>query len=110
MQTLDCIRYAVYRFELFTYDLVNRDPGKYELQTNNASVSIPRRLREQQEILTPAAESKASLHKSRVNFAFAHSLRSGVGVDELRVAWGVGASLSLLGTERHRWVKSDQNG
>jgi hypothetical protein len=84
VETLDRIRYAVHRFETFTYDPVDRSPGKCELQTN--SVSISRREREKREILTPRAESKASLHKSRVNFAFAHSLTSGVGVDELRVA------------------------
>jgi hypothetical protein len=38
-ETLDRICYAVYRFETFTYDPVDRDPGKSELQTN--SVSIP---------------------------------------------------------------------
>ena len=41
VETLNRIRYAVYRFEAFTYDLVDCDPGKCELQTNN--VSIPRR-------------------------------------------------------------------
>ena len=33
VETLDCIRYAVYRFETFTYDSVDRGPGKCELQT-----------------------------------------------------------------------------
>ena len=84
VETLDRIRYAVHRFEAFTYDLVDRDPRRFELQTNR--VSIPRRVRERKEVLTLTAESKASLHKSRVNFTFAHSLRSGVGVGETRVA------------------------
>ena len=84
METLDRIRYAVRRFEAFTYDLVDRDPGKCELQTNN--VSIPRRVREQKKILTLTAESKASVHKSRVNFDFTHSIKSGVEGGELRVA------------------------
>ena len=34
VETLDCIRYAVNHFEAFTYDPVDRDPGKRELQTN----------------------------------------------------------------------------
>jgi hypothetical protein len=84
VETFDRIRYVVYRFKTFTYDPVDRGLGKCELQTN--SVSITRRERERKEILTPRAESKASFHKSRVNFAFAHSLTSGVGVGELRVA------------------------
>ena len=62
VETLDSIRYAVYRFETFTYDPVDRDPRKCELQAN--SVSIPRRVRKQKEILTLTAESKASLHRS----------------------------------------------
>jgi hypothetical protein len=33
VETLDRIRYAVYRFETFTHDPVDRDPGKCELQT-----------------------------------------------------------------------------
>ena len=37
VETLDRIRYAVYRFETFTYDLVYRDPGKCELQTNSVN-------------------------------------------------------------------------
>ena len=44
VETLNRIRYAVYRFETFTYNPVDRGPGKCELQTN--SVSIPRRVRE----------------------------------------------------------------
>jgi hypothetical protein len=43
VETLDRIRYAVHRFEAFTYDPVDRDPGKCKLQTNG--VSIPRRVR-----------------------------------------------------------------
>jgi hypothetical protein len=35
--TLDRISYVVHRFEAFTYDLVNRGPGKCELQTNSVS-------------------------------------------------------------------------
>ena len=31
VETLDRIRYTVHRFEMFTYDLVDRDPGKCEL-------------------------------------------------------------------------------
>jgi hypothetical protein len=31
METLDRIRHAAYRFEAFTYDPVDRDPGKWEL-------------------------------------------------------------------------------
>ena len=42
VETLDRIRYTVHRFEMFTYDLVDRDPGKCELQTSG--VSIPRRV------------------------------------------------------------------
>ena len=41
VETLDRIRYVVCRFETFTYDPVDRGPGKCELQAN--SVSIPRR-------------------------------------------------------------------
>ena len=40
VEALDRIRYAVYRFEAFAYDPVDRDPGKCELQT--IRVSIPR--------------------------------------------------------------------
>ena len=43
VETLDRIRYAVYRFETFTYDPVDRDPGKCELVQTN-SVSILRRV------------------------------------------------------------------
>ena len=96
VETLDRIRDAVHRFEAFTYDLVDRDPGKCELRTS--SVSIPR-VCEQKKVLTLTVESKASLHKSRVNFAFAHSLRSGVGIGE---------SPLLPRAERRRWVKSDR--
>ena len=49
------------------------------------TASIPRRVREQKEILTLTAESRTSFHKSRVNFTFTHSLRSGVRLDALRV-------------------------
>ena len=35
VETLDRIRYAVCRFEAFTYDPVYCDPGKCELQTNS---------------------------------------------------------------------------
>ena len=97
VETLDRIRYAVRHFETFTNDLVDRGPGKCELRTN--SVSIPRQVREQKKVLALTAESKTSFHKSRVNFAFAHSLRSGVGIGE---------SPSLPRAERRRWVKSDQ--
>jgi hypothetical protein len=31
VETLDRIRYTVYRFEAFAYDPVDRDPGKCEL-------------------------------------------------------------------------------
>ena len=34
VETLDRIRYAASRFETFTYDLVNGDSWKCELQTN----------------------------------------------------------------------------
>ena len=98
METLDRIRYAVRHFETFTYDLVDRVPGKCELRTNSV---IPRRVHEQNKVLTLTAEGKASRHKSRVNFAFAHSLTSDVGIGE---------SPSLPKAERHRWVKSDRKG
>ena len=48
VETLNGIRYAVHRFETFTYNSVDRGPGKCELQTN--SMSIPRRVGEQKEI------------------------------------------------------------
>jgi hypothetical protein len=38
-ETLDSVRHAVYRFETFAYDPVDRDPGKCELQTNSQSHS-----------------------------------------------------------------------
>jgi hypothetical protein len=44
VETLERIRYAVYRFKTFTYDPVDHNPGNCELQTN--SVSIPRLVRE----------------------------------------------------------------
>ena len=37
VETLDCIRYAVYRFETFTYDLVDHNLGKCELQANSVN-------------------------------------------------------------------------
>jgi hypothetical protein len=37
VETLNRIRYAVYRFETFTYDPVDHDPGKFELQTNSVN-------------------------------------------------------------------------
>ena len=106
VETLDRVHWAVYRFETFTYNPVDNDPGKLELQTN--SVSIPRRVRERKEILTLRATNKASFHSPLVNVVFAHSLRSGVGLGDLGIARGVGASPSLPGAERHRWVNSDQ--
>jgi hypothetical protein len=83
-ETFDCIRYTLDCIQTFTYNPINCDSGWCELQITR--VSIPRRVREQKEILTLTADRKASLHKLRVNFAFAHSLRSGSGVGELRVA------------------------
>ena len=84
VETLDRIRYEVYRFETFTYGPVDRDPGNCELPTNIVNPTTEAK----EKMLTLAAESKASFQKSRVNFdfAFAHSLRSGVWVNELRVA------------------------
>jgi hypothetical protein len=84
VETLDRIRYAVHGFEAFTYDPVDHDPGKFELKTN--SESIPRRVRKQKEMLTLAAMPKTSFHLPLVNVAFAHSLRSGVGVGVSGVA------------------------
>ena len=67
-------------------------------------------------ILTLIAATKASFHERLANVAFAHSLKSGVGVGELRVAC-VGVSScraaleaappSLSGAEKYRRVKSD---
>ena len=59
--------------------------GSVNYKPNNVSIPWRRRVRKQKKILTLAAESKASLYKSRVNFAFAHSIKSGVEVGELRV-------------------------
>ena len=84
VETLDRIRCAVHRFETFTYNPVDNDPGKLELQTN--SVSIPRRVRERKEILTLRATNKASFHSPLVNVVFAHSLRSGVRLGDLGIA------------------------
>ena len=83
VETLHRIRYVVHCFETLTYDPVDHNPGKRELQASSGS--IPRRVRERKTTLTLTAESKVSLHKSRVNCAFAHSLKSGVRGGELRV-------------------------
>jgi hypothetical protein len=61
VETIDRIHYAVYRFETFTYDLVDHDSGKCELQI--IRVSIRREVPEQKKILTLAAATKASFHK-----------------------------------------------
>ena len=47
MKTLDRIRYAVYGFEAFAYDPVDRDPGKCELQTIRLSFprGVPEKMR-----------------------------------------------------------------
>ena len=90
VETFDCIRYTIDR-QTFTYDPINCDSGKGKLQT--ISVTIPRGVPEQMEILTLAATTKASFHSPLANLAFAHSLNSGVGVHESKVARGVGASL-----------------
>ena len=115
VETLDRIRDAVHLFEMFTYDPINGYSGKCELQT--ISVSIPRRVPDKKKTLTLAAATKASFHEHLANVAFAHPFKSGVGVGELKVARGVGASpcpaafeaasLSVSGAEKHRWVKSD---
>ena len=84
VETFDRIRYAVYRFETFTYDPVDRDPGKCELQI--IRVPIPRGVPGQKEILTLAATTKASFHSPLANLAFTHSLNSGVGFHESKVA------------------------
>ena len=85
-ETFDCIRYTLDRFQTFTYNPINCDCGKCELQTIRVTVSIPRGLPEQKKILTLAAATKASFHEHLANVAFAHSLKSGVGVGELKVA------------------------
>ena len=115
VETLDRIRYAVHRFKTFAYSPVDRDPGKCKLESN--SVSIPRRVPEQKKILTLAAATKASFHELLTNAALAHSLKSGVAVGELRVAWGLStlscpaafeaAPPSLPRAEKYRRVKSD---
>ena len=89
VETLDRIRDTVRLFQKFTYDPVDRDPGKRELQT--IRMSIPRRVPDQKQILTSAAATTASFHENPANVAFAHSLKSGAGVGELQVAQGVGA-------------------
>ena len=72
------------------------------------SVSIRRGVSKQKKILTLAAATKASFHERLANVALTHSFRSGVAVRGSRAARGVGASSSLSGLERHRWVKSDK--
>ena len=114
VETFDCIRYTVDRFQTFTYDPINCDSGKCELKTITAS--IPQGVPERNKILTLAATIKASFHSLLTNVAFAHSLNSGVGVHESKVARGVGASLcgavfeaaspSFSGVERYLQVKS----
>ena len=53
------------------------------------------------EILTSGVAAKASLHEQPVDFTFAHSLKSGVGVSESRVV-----STLVSGVERHCCKKS----
>ena len=84
VETLDRIRDVVHLLQMFTYDLVDHDPGRCELQT--ISVSIPRRVPDKKKTLTLAAATKASFHERLANVAFAHPLQSGVGVGELKVA------------------------
>ena len=83
-EAFDCVRYIVDHFQTFTYDQINCESGKCELQT--IRVSITRRVPDQKKILTPAVVTKASFHERLANAALAHSLKSGVGVGELRVA------------------------
>ena len=45
VKTLDRIRRTVYRFEAFTYDAVDRDPGKGELQTNMVNPTTDARVK-----------------------------------------------------------------
>ena len=100
METFDCIRFTIGRFEAFTYDLMYRDARKSELQ--NHQMPIRQGVPEQKKILTLAAATKASFHERFANVTLTHSLKSGVAVGESR------ASSSLPGTERRRWVKSDK--
>ena len=86
VETFDRTCYTIDRFQLFTYDPMYCDSGKCELQT--FKMSIPRGVPEQKKIPTLAAATKPL-----ANVTFSHSLNSGVGVHESRVARGVGACL-----------------
>ena len=99
VETLDCVRYAIGHFEMVAKSAINRKPRGCKLQTNR--VSSQRGAPEQRGILTLRAASKASLHEPRINFNFAHSLKSGVGHDEWRVV-----STLLSWAERHLSKKS----
>jgi hypothetical protein len=74
---------AVDRFETFTYDLIDHEPRSRKLQTDRVSgsqtISVQRKL-----VLTPTVTDNASFHEPLINFAFAHSIKSGKGVGELR--------------------------
>ena len=75
VETLDCIRYAIGRFEMVAKSAINRDSRGCKLQTNG--VSSQREPPEQKQILTLRAATKASLHDPPVNFDFAHFVKSG---------------------------------
>ena len=99
VETLDCFRYTVDRFEMVAESPINRESRGCELRTNG--MSSQREVPEQKEILTVRAATKASVHEPPVNFNFAHCLKSGVGVGVLGVV-----STLLSGVERHRCKKS----
>ena len=99
VEAFDCVSHEIGRFEMVAESTVNGEPWGCNLQTNK--ISSQREEPGQKETLTLRAASKASLHEPPVNFDLAHSLKSGVGDGEWRVA-----STPLSGVLRHRCKKS----
>ena len=64
VETFNCVRYMVGRFQTFTYSTIDCDSGKCELQT--IRVLIPRGVPEQK-MLTLTATTKASFHSPHAN-------------------------------------------
>ena len=99
VETLECIRYAIGRFEMVAEGAINCKFWDGKLQTNG--MLSQRAAPEQKEILTFRAATKAPLHEPPVRFIFAHSFKSGVGDGEWK-----DVSTLLSGVERYRCMKS----